>query len=448
MKHSEHKKFSVEYNTILPGFIKGSTHYVASLDGKIKTISVACPKCKQATYVDNGFHQVEDRLIRTLGLNIKIAQFHCKRCSIYWSTERELVDNVIQKHKDFVKSLLLGAARQGLSLENATELVKDTVGTSYSPQYLYELYVKALDQVKQEKFSSASGVYYYDEQFLKENGQETCRLTVKDAVTEKVLLDRRAVNAQYGTIEQALRKALDGLPVEAFIVDMNQQYPGIILKLYPKAKIQWCIFHLDKLIWKELRDEFGKTISLVQLYNTYTLFNIFFDHSAELRKLEELLKKFDKYKGKDPQENKKIEHCLRQEFGKFVKALKKERRRNHELVPRRTLKQSERKFAHIKEQILLYPEKLQQRIRKIEENWEKFTLFQHDSRVQPTTNGIEHYFAATLAKTDKKDFRSKSAVARELAACQAEWNGKKLFPTTKLVEVLSLVGMLFLAFPP
>ena len=83
----------------------------------------------------------------------------------------------------------------------------------------------------------------------------------------------------------------------------------------------------------------------------------------------------------------------------------------------------------------------------MDENWEKFTLFQHDSRVQPTSNGIEQYFAATLAKTDKKDFRSKEAVSRELAACQAEWNGNQIFSTTKLVEVLRLAGMLFLAFP-
>lgn len=291
-------------------------------------------------------------------------------------------------------------------------------------------------------------MYYYDEQFLKENGQEICRLTIIDAVTGKVLLDRRALDAQYNTIKHAVCEALEGLSVDAFIVDMKKEYPGIIDELYPVAKIQWCIFHLYKIIWAELQDEFGKNIPLVQLYNAYTLFDIFFDHSVELKKLKELLKKFERYKGQDPKENGEIEHCLRQEFGRFVRALKKERRRKHERIPRRTLKQSEKIFAQIKEQILLYPKKLQERIRKIEKNWDRFTLFQRDSRVQPTTNGVEHYFAATLAKTDKKDFRSKAAVIRELRACQAEWNGAKLFSTTKLIEVLCLVGVIFRAFPP
>ncbi len=445
---SNNKRFSIEYNTRLPGFVNNHPQYVACLNGKIKTTHVACPRCGCAAHVDNGYHAVENSFIRALGLHIKVAQFSCKKCGCYWSTERGLIDHIIQKEKEFVKSLLLGCARSGLSLERSCALIKETTGVQYSPQYLYELYTAMLDQIKQEKFASASGVYYYDEQFLKENGQEICRLTIIDAVTGNVLLDRRAIDAQYGTIKRAVREALEGLPADAFIVDMKKEYPGIIDELYPKAKIQWCIFHLYKIIWKELHDELGKTLPLVQLYNTYTLFNIFFDHSLELKKLKELLQKFERYKGKDPKENDDIEHCLRQEFGNFVKALKKERRRKHEQIPRRTLKQSERIFAQIKEQILLYPKRLQERIRKIEKNWDRFTLFQRDSRVQPTSNGVEHYFAATLAKTDKKDFRSKAAVVRELRACQAEWNGQKLFSTTKLIEVLCLVGTIFLAFPP
>ena len=218
--------------------------------------------------------------------------------------------------------------------------------------------------------------------------------------------------------------------------------------MFPNAKIQWCIFHLDKLIWKELQDEFGKNPPLCQLYNVYTLFNIFFDHSLELVKLEELLKKFETLKTEDARSNREIEQMLRKEFSQFVKGLKKQRRREHKKIPRKTLEESEKIFATIIQQKNLYPQKLQDRIKYIEENWNKFTLFQRDTRVEPTNNGVEHYFAATLAKTDKKDFRSNAAVTRELTAAQAEWNGQKIFSTVKLTEVLSLVGMLFLAFPP
>src|SRR3989344_5459646 len=422
MKSLEVNNISVEYNTRLSGFLGETKQYVVSIDGKIKTIHVACPKCKRTCYVDNGYHLVEDGLIRECGLTIRIAQFWCKKCDAYWSTDRALIDNVIQKQKGFVKSLLLGCARAGLSFDKSTKLVEETVGTCYSSQYVYELYVKALEQIKQEKFSSASGVYYYDEQYLKVNGEETCRLVIKDRVTGKVIVDVQTPDAKKETIKKVMQIALEGLPVEVFIVDMKRQYPELIRELFPNAKIQWCIFHLDKLIWKELQDEFGKNPPLCQLYNVYTLFNIFFDHSLELVKLEELLKKFETLKTEDAKSNKEIEHVLRKEFSQFVKELKKQRRREHK--------------------------KLQKRITCIKENWNKFTLFQHDTRVEPTNNGVEHYFAATLAKTDKKDFRSNAAVTRELTAAQAEWNGQKIFSTVKLTEVLSLVGMLFLAFPP
>ena len=338
--------------------------------------------------------------------------------------------------------------RQGLSFESATSLVEETVGHSYSPQYLHELYTTALDNVKQEKFYGASGVYNYDEQHLKENGNAVCRLAIKDAVDGKIILDKLTSDAKKETIAKEVSKALGGLPVDAFIVDMNHIYPELIHELYPRAKIQWCIFHLHKIIWKELQEEFGKNIPLVQLNNAYMLFNIFFDHTPELEKLKELLKKYDEQRTRDEKNNTEIKKALRKEFAQFVKELKKQRRREHKLTPRRTLEQSQKIFTQIKQQVLLFPKKLQKRIQYIDDNWEKFTLFQRDTRVQPTNNGIEQYFAATLAKTDKKDFRSKNAITRELNACQAEWNGNTIFSTTKLTEVISAIGMLFLLFPP
>jgi len=447
MNMSANKTFSVEYNTRLSGFLGAKPAYVASVGGKLKPKQPVCPACGHIYHVENGYHTVEDSIICSLGLNIKVGQFRCKGCGAFWSSNRELIDSFIQKEKDMVKSLMLGCVRSGLSLKKASCIVGENVGMHYSPQYLYDLYVEALEQVKQEKFSSASGAYYYDEQFLRENGQEICRLAVRDQVTGNVLLDKQDVAAQESCISVALQEALEGLPVEAFTFDMASRYPAIIAKLYPQARIQWCIFHLYKLIWKELTEEFGKNPPLVQLHNAYSLFNIFFDHSPELQKLEELLKRYEILRTKDEKCNSEIEDRLRKEFRTFVKELKKKRRRESTRVPRQTLQESTRLFERVKRQAAFYPKSLQKRIRRIDEYWERFTLFQHDARVQPTNNGIEQYFAATLSKTEKKDFRSKAAVTRELNACRAEWNGQRIFKTVSLAEVLALAGLLFLAFP-
>ena len=448
MKELDNKTFSLEYNTRLPGFVNGKPTYLVSLDGKIRQARQSCPTCGHAVYVDNGYHVVQDSMISSLGLTIKIAQFCCKRCGSFWSSHRDLIDSFIKKEKEFVKSLMLGCVRSGLSLERASSTVGEITGVNYSPQYVYELYVSALEQVKNERAASASGVYYYDEQYILENGKEACRLTVRDQVTGKILHDKKDVDAQEAAIMCALHEALDGLPVEAFTIDMARGYPAIIAKLYPNARIQWCIFHLYKLIWKELTDECGKNPALIQLYNAYSLFNIFFDHSIALKKLEELLARFQRWRAGDQKSDLEIEKGLREEFRSFVKSQKKQRRREGTNVPRRTLQESTQIFEEIKQQAALFPKILQKRIRRIDEYWDRFTLFQRDLRVQPTNNGMEQYFAATLAKTNKKDFRSANAVIRELRACQAEWNGQRLFSTTTLAEVLSLAGMLFLAFPP
>jgi hypothetical protein len=440
--------FSVEYNTRLSSFTGDKPAYLVSLQGKLKLADTVCPSCGHIDYVENGYHNVENSIICSLGLQIKIGQFFCKRCKTFWSSDRGLIDTFIQQEKEFAKSIMLGCVRCGLSLAKAKEIIGKQMGIEYSIQYLSELYISAIDQIKIEKVSSASGVYNYDEQYLLVNGEKVCRLTVKDAVTKKIIFDKQTKDAMKETIKRVLSEELEGLSVEVFIVDMRQMYPEMLRELYPNVKVQWCIFHLYKIIWKEMQDKFGRNIPLLQLYNIYTMLDIFFDHSQEMDKLQELIKKRSEMKTNDIKKNEKAEQTLCHEFIKFARNLGKERRRKKVNVIRRNLEESVQRFAMIKKFRLLYPKCLQKRINYIDENWGRFTLFQQDSRVQPTNNGIEHYFAATLAKTYKKDFRSNAAVTRELNACKAEWNGQKLFPDVSLNKLLTLAGLLFLAFSP
>ena len=213
MDLNNNNKLSIEYNTRLSGFFGEEKRYIASIDGKIKTVDIGCPQCKSSDYVDNGYHLVRAALIFGCGLTIKIGQCRCKKCDTFWSVDRGIIDEIIQKHRDFIKGLLLGCVRAKLSFRASTSLVEETVGVSYSSQYLYELYVQALDAIKQERFTSASGVYNYDEQFLKVSGVETCRVVIKDCVTGKVIVDVQTSDSKKDTIKKVLETALEGLPV-------------------------------------------------------------------------------------------------------------------------------------------------------------------------------------------------------------------------------------------
>ena len=443
---SNNKFFSVEYNTKLNLFCGNTPVYVFP-SGKIINPHECCPKCKSRDIIKNGYHDVIHHAIRALGVDAKVGQFSCKRCGHYWSTDRSIIDACIDNITRFIKSLLIGCVRSGLSLSESSNLVLEKVGKTYSEQYILELYNNAVTALKEERFNDASGIYNYDEQYVTVNGKEACRITIKDAVTNKIIADTYAPDAKKDTIKEVLTRYLVGLPVEVFIIDMCIMYPDLFHEIFPKAKIQWCIFHLYKLIWKELTDTYGKNIPLHELNNAYHLFNIFFDHSPELEKLKGILARLDCNRTLDDKNRKDLEKGLRKEFAEFVKQLKKERRRAKISISRRALQESEKLFETIYSQKVIYPKKLQKRIEHIHDNWGRFSLFQHDSRVQPTNNALEQYFASTLAKTDKLSFRSIGAVVRELACSRATCNGQQIFPQNSLFRLLLNCEFLLSAFP-
>ena len=442
------KNFSVEYNTRLSSFGAGKRSYVVLPNGKIIEKCPACPVCGSPDCRENGYYIIVHRVLRELGIKVKNGQYECKHCGYSFHTDRSLIDGFISSIMEFIKSLLAGCAKLKMSYDAASQLVKEKVGISYCGEYVRQMYDEAIAQVKEERMEEASGVYHYDEQFLSVNGVEVCRLTIKDAVNDKIVADVQTADAKEETIKRTLSEKLDGLKVECFIIDLARRYPNILQELFPKAKIQWCIFHLNQIIWKDLRDTYGRNIPLHEIYNVYLLFDIFFDHSPELEKLKELLKKYQEQKTKDEKSNKLLEKAINKSFREFVHELKKKRRREKQNIPRRTLEDSEQKFRQVYSQKIIYTKKLAKRIEYIYENWDKFNLFQRDKRVPPTNNGLEQYFAATLSKTDKKDYRSLKTVSRDLRLFKAEWNGQVLFSSNNLISILKEFMFILRAFAP
>lgn len=442
------KNFSVEYDTRLTSFGAGSLSYLILPNGKILEKFPRCNICGSRDCRENGYYEIVHHIFRELGMVIKNGQYECNRCGNPFHTDRSLIDSFIGSITGFIKSLLMGCAKLKMPYDAASLLVKEKLGISYCGEYVRQIYNEALAAVKEERITEASGVYNYDEQFLSVNGIEVCRLTIKDAVNGKVIADEQTADTKEETIKQTLLKYLFDLPVECFILDLAPRYPNIFHDLFPKAKIQWCIFHLHQLIWREFVYTYGKNIPLHELYNAYSLFDIFFNHTLELEKLKELMKQYEKQKTKDEKSNKLLEKGLKTAFAEFVHALKKERRRNKQNVPRRTLKVSEEKFKRVYAEKAVYPKKLTKRIEYIQENWDKFSLFQKDKRVPPTNNGLEQYFAATLSKTDKKDFRSFKTVSRDLRLFKAEWNGAEIFSSESLISILKEFMFILRAFAP
>ncbi len=448
IKTSDNKNVLIEYNTRLSSFTSESLSYSILPNNKIKQKKIICPICKSHYCRENGYYAITHKVIRELGMKIYNAQYECKRCHFRFHTHRELIDNLINSITEFVKSLLTGCARLNMPFESTSNLIREKIGVSYCGEYVRQLYNDEIAKIKEEKIVNASGLYHYDEQFLVVNGREVCRLTIIDAVTNKIIADVQTDDVKEETIKKVIMLHLKDLKVDCFILDLARHYPNILHELFPNAKIQWCIFHLYKLIWKEINETYGKNIPLHELYNTYLLFDVFFDHSLELKKIESIMKQYEQIKTKDEKSNGIIQKELIIRFRQFVMELKKERRREKQKIQRRTLVESEIKFDRIYSEKLLFCKKIAKRIDYIKENWDRFTVFQKDNRVPPTNNGVEQYFAATLSKTGKKDFRSLATIHRDLQLFKAQWNGTQTFASTSLVNVLKKLMPLLRAFAP
>lgn len=428
---------------------------IITADNKIRQVSRRCPKCGK-TIVYNGSKKNETKLVRELGLIIKHGQHYCGHCGYRWSIRSEDVDFWIKQQKQIIKNAVTVLCSKKVSLYDVVDVIKKIFCEGISHEWVRQLYIRALKKLRIRRSKKFSGIYHYDEQFLKVNGKKVARITILDAVTRIIILDEKFDAASEKNIIKALRKALKPSEVKVFILDMGTKYPEYLEKAYSKdVKIQWCIFHLYKLISKEFQDEFGKKLSLYQEYNKMTLFNIFFNHDKELLFLKKQLKKLEKrkelLKGVKGKEKMLFEYEkeLRKEYKKYCKSLKKYRRRKHSIkLKRRRIDKAKQLFAQVKSLINFYPKKIQERIKKINENWDKFILGLTNPKIPLTNNNLEQYYSASLQKTEKKKFRSEQSIELKLKVDRIRNYGRELIKKVNFFEFLQLTAKIMFLFSP
>lgn len=393
-----------------------------------------CPKCnKKATH--NGYYKNRTKFTKELGLEIKIGQYECK-CGYRWSVKYKDIDKFIKQHKHIIQTTVFNLCSSNLSLEKISKHIFLIFGDKISKEWIRQLFFEAASEVRQIRVIKTSGIFHYDEQVLKLNGKKVFRLTIRDAVFKNIILDKKFDNATKETIRGAIKIALLPYKVSFFITDLDLKYPNILKELFPRCKQQFCIFHLDKLILKD----FGKKISLIQLHNMYSLFDLFFNHEKELCFLKRQLKKYEKTKTKE------YEKKLIKEFYEYRNSLKKNRRRKFGTkLKKRTKQETLELLRKIENLSFLYPKKIKKRIKNIRENLDNFTVFQENSLVPPTNNNVEHYYSNTLQKTAKKRFRSEEWLGAKLDLFRAKANGFRA-KNFDFFGFLMLCGKMFMLF--
>jgi hypothetical protein len=443
----------IEYNTRLNNFfgvtlrslqkqvsaaVKQESRFSISCSGKFHEIHPVCLLCGSMAVVDNGNEKCKSKVIRELGLVIKRGKCKCKRCGNTWTTHYEEAEFFVQQYKRLIRTTVFHLCTCDLSLDAIAEHVLTVFGKQISHEWVRQIYISCAKEIEQKKVLRSSGIFDYDEQYLKLSGKSRVRVVVIDAVSRKVIFDETAENDQIETLKDKLRMRMLPYRKEVFIVDMAKGYPKMLKELFPDAKIQWCIFHLNQRIVDEdcrslkKLNQYGKNVlPVLQEYNLYLLLNIFFNHDVEIRFLKRQLEKLDNHgemlKGcgcydESMQIISAYEMRLLSEFYEFRKSLKKNRRKHDKYLLRRDKEETTAILQKLEKEISFFPKELQKRIRKIIKDIDKFTVFQDDPRVPPTNNNIEQYYSATLQKTEKKRFRSEDSINTKLKIVREKWN--------------------------
>lgn len=442
----------VEYNTRLNNFFgaqvvplqtqkiaksQQETKFSISISGKFHEINPVCPCCGSRSITHNGNDECKSKIIKQLGLLIKKGKFKCKNCPKTWTTNYEDAELFVQQYKQLINTEVFQLCTYGVSLDKIARHITTMFGKGISHEWVRQLYIKCAKIIEQKKVLGSSGIFNYDEQYPKVNGKTYVRAVVIDAVTKKVIFDEKVEDSRIETLKDKLNMKLLPYNKEAFIVDFARGYPKMLRDLFPQAKIQFCIFHLNKLILadfersKRFSKAGRKLLPLQEIYNLYFILNIFMDHEAEKqflqRKLKELTRWNEIFKDYRIYEEAPTisyyEIKLISEFKEFRKGLKKNRRKHKKkYLIKKTKEESLKILEKLEKELNLFPKKIQKRIKRIRKNIDCLTLFQENPLIPPTNNNIEQYYAATLQKTEKKKFRSNQSLQIKLKILREKWN--------------------------
>lgn len=255
--------------------------------------------------------------------------------------------------------------------------------------------------------TKGSGVYGYDEQYLKIGGKKYYRFCIKDVVTNETVNERIFKELSKRNIERFIIDSLKGKKVYAIVTDGDPQYDGIIKNIAREFGIdkivhQLCTFHALKNLSKAISDSvkaiknrgLGYPTDYSNLKNSMRLvFSLDNENMAE------------KYIGRLPEGYQK-------RFSEIIQ--------NDEM----SLKQRARTiFDHFSKRS--YHNHISYQIKWIDKHWDKLTQFYVMEDIPKTNNVVEQHFSNTNPERVKRGFKEANSLENHLQAI-AYYHNKNL----------------------
>lgn len=384
---------------------------------------VKCPDCGTLCSYNGSSNKGWTVFSNSYGAFFRKGQQFCSNCKKTIQVENPYLDDILKNFLEIITSQVLSLS-ESLSEKEIHEHLKRTMNIKISLSTIHnikQILIKNLN-VNETSKDVFSDFYGYDEQHLKIRGKTAYRIVILDIKENDILYEAVHPNFSKEILITILKKVFKGKKPKGFVTDMRLFYPDAFKEVFGKDIIlQFCLFHLNKLLLKTYSDslKMGKTVNwtLSDKKMLYLLFDIFYDRTSEIKKLDALIEINEKIKQNLTEEQieyfatlfnipKKKESVLKyyekkliKEFNQFCKQNKISRKREKRTLIPRTKEEAEDRLIATFARISSYPKAVRKAIRNINERFKYFVA----SKGEVTTNNkLEGFFGATLKKVRKK----------------------------------------------
>lgn len=434
---------------------------VISRSGIIHTNRRQCPVCGALCNYNGSSNRGHHTLSNSGGGFFRKGQQHCPVCDKTIQVENSWLDEIKDTLDHFVISQILSLS-ESLSEDEIVNHLENTMSIIISKGSVHNI-IEASNQAFEDvqfDYELKEDYYGYDEQFIKISGRRAYRIVIFDISGNKVIYEKVHYRFSKKILKKVLREVFGDKKPKGFVVDMRIGYPDAFRAVFgKKIRLQFCVFHLNKLILKEYREalKVGKNVhwTLMDSYNLYCLFNIFYDRTDELKILRRFMKHHErfkhlltpekveyyatKYKVKTRTFEKKkakviriLEMKLLKAFRKILHDKKNQRRREGKTLKARSIESARKQFETVYSLRAIYPTVIQKRIERI---GEKFEYFIASGGTILTNNRLEGFFGATLKKFRKKARRSLLSLSALLKRKRAKQEGMSFFRRLTLEDL-------------
>ena len=370
-------------------------------------------------------------------------------CPICGKTHYTSLENFIKRYSNYTRSICSKSVEYEsisyLSYQKKAEIIKLEHGLSLNRQTVYyheSVYADSFITQKEENLQKLlkemkiepSGIYHYDEEYLREDGVKIVRLAIIDAVTNLIINDQIICQEDFDKdfMEISLKYSLEGLPKKVLITDGHPSYPTIIERIC--IKHQLCIFHIiknhhDKSIKKINKLERRIKTLERKIKENQTEINQIQEYSKGKSNIvcddEKIRKRNIKRRKKLDAQNKKYRKELKQKRKELTEK-KKINERIENMHDCDEQKGAIRRFNTIYNQLNQFDDDTQKFLKNLNKKFDKTIEYYKNPDIPRTNNKIEGYFKITLPKHLKRIYRTKKGLIRWIRLQKIRWTERNV----------------------